>query len=352
MKKYIAILMIALASQSVMAVPVPDTIFTYQGELKNAGGVASGSFDMSFSLWDVDAGGVQIGLAIDKPGIVVTDGRFTVQLDMGANAFDNNGRWLEITVEGFTLSPRQPITRSPYSIQTRGIFVDDNNNVGIGTTSPNSDLKVVGDGSQPTVRISNGGSCANMDNTGLIIADICGSARAASFYGVTTNSVVSIANDGVGKAADFSGDVSFNGGKVGIGTSDPVEKLQIVGGTDVSPAGGGFLVLGNLTGQNIAIDSNEIMARFNGRTSNLHLNANGGNIICGGSLDINYSIVTGLSDATCPSGTQVIGGGCRIAGDAEVRASYPSSNTNWHCEAGDQVGFYVLETYAICANVK
>ena len=65
-----------------------------------------------------------------------------MKLDFGANALNNSRRWLQIEVEGEILSPRQEITRSPYSIQTRGIFVDDTKNVGIGLTAPSSLLHV------------------------------------------------------------------------------------------------------------------------------------------------------------------------------------------------------------------
>jgi Chaperone of endosialidase len=65
---------------------------------------------------------------------------------------------------------------------------------------------------------------------------------------------------------------------VGIGTTTPGARLQIVGGADAEPASGGFIVTGSTTGLNVAIDNNEIMARSNGAVSTLLLNADGGDV--------------------------------------------------------------------------
>jgi len=137
------------------AVSVAGTAFTYQGELTENGVPANGTFDIAFSLWDAPDGGNEICCPVVVNDVQVVDGRFNAQLDFGADAFDNQGRWLELIVEGFTLSPRQPITRSPYAIQTRGIFVDENHNVGIGTTTPEERVHIVGN--DATLRIETDG---------------------------------------------------------------------------------------------------------------------------------------------------------------------------------------------------
>ena len=65
----------------------------------------------------------------------VFDGKFSAQLDFNAAAFTDN-RWLQIEINGIPLTPRTPITHAPYSIQTRGIFVnEDATSVRIGPTA-------------------------------------------------------------------------------------------------------------------------------------------------------------------------------------------------------------------------
>ncbi|PHQ79002.1 MAG: hypothetical protein COB69_08840, partial [Phycisphaera sp.] len=123
-----------------------DTTFTYQGELKESSNAANGMYNMDFSMFDALAGGSQIGSTVSVAGEDVVDGLFRVELDFGALDFAGSQYWLEIVIDGNTLSPRQSMTASPFSIQTRGIFVDENNNVGIGTAAPDYPLEVVSSG--------------------------------------------------------------------------------------------------------------------------------------------------------------------------------------------------------------
>ncbi len=113
-----------------------QTTFTYQGRLMDGGQPATGSFNCDFALWDALSAGNQIGSTIALSPVPVSAGLFTVQLDFGAAAFNNSPRWLEIAVNSVVLSPRQPITRTPYALQTRGVYVDANERVGIGTVNP------------------------------------------------------------------------------------------------------------------------------------------------------------------------------------------------------------------------
>lgn len=83
---------------------------------------------------------------------------------------------------------------------------------------------------------------------------------------------------GSGYAGYFSGKGYFSG-NLGIGASNPTIRLQVDGGTDVSLAGGGYVMVGPAAGVNISMDNNEIMSRDNGAASPLHINREGGNTL-------------------------------------------------------------------------
>ncbi|MGI9542383.1 MAG: tail fiber domain-containing protein, partial [Cyclobacteriaceae bacterium] len=73
-------------------------------------------------------------------------------------------------------------------------------------------------------------------------------------------------------------------GDVGIDNRWPSARLHIIGGTDVGPSLGGYIVNGNPFGVNLAIDNNEIMVRNSGAPSPLYLQAEGGDLVVGGNI--------------------------------------------------------------------
>lgn len=216
-----------------------DSTITYQGVLSEGAGAYTGSADFHFRLWDSEVGGTQVGKGQPASGVSVEGGLFDTAIDFGVSAFDD-GRWLEILVRApawdgagspppfTTLTPRQAITAAPYSIQTRGIVVDADENVGIGTASPQSALHVVGDestGSTGALRIASGSQTMLLDGNEIDT------------------------NAGIGLTLNYN--VPHNvllaqgGGNVGIGVTNPqarldvagwvrAEVVQITGGSDIA----------------------------------------------------------------------------------------------------------------------
>lgn len=96
--------------------------FTYQGQLKSSDTPYTGSCDFAFGLFDVEFGGTALN-TLQKNGVSVNEGYFTVILDYGSNAFSGENRWLEISVRCPTgtgdytlLEPRQVMTAAPYAL--------------------------------------------------------------------------------------------------------------------------------------------------------------------------------------------------------------------------------------------
>ncbi len=143
---------IGLALLAAMPADAATTAFTYQGKLTDSAGVPlTGSHDMTFKLYDADAGGAQVGSTVTLTGVNVSAGLFTVGLDFGASPFASGAaRWLETTVAGTVLSPRAALTAAPYALfsaapwaaATGGISYT--GNVGIGTATPATSLDVAG----------------------------------------------------------------------------------------------------------------------------------------------------------------------------------------------------------------
>jgi trimeric autotransporter adhesin len=99
------------------------TEFTYQGRLNAGAAPANGTYDLRFAIHDSLSAGTQQGNPLTNSATSVSNGLFTVALDFGAGIFTGEARWLEIGVRTngsvgayATLSPRQPLTPTPYAI--------------------------------------------------------------------------------------------------------------------------------------------------------------------------------------------------------------------------------------------
>lgn len=131
--------------------PRVPNVLTYQGMLRQPDGTPlDGTYEMTFRLYDDPiAGSIRHSEVINN--VVVREGLFTVLLGdttpIDPTAFEGP---LYIGVQVGTepeMAPRQRIAPVAYAVQlTDGVYVDENGNVGIGTTNPQTRLDVNGAG--------------------------------------------------------------------------------------------------------------------------------------------------------------------------------------------------------------
>lgn len=118
---------------SVSIAQIPRTM-NYQAKLTDTGGVAlNGDHSVTFKLWDAVTGGNNIWW--ETKTVTVTNGLFDEELDLSINGGDTLkfGRpyWMELTINGETLSPREKL--APVSYAYRAIYADSAGASGTGT---------------------------------------------------------------------------------------------------------------------------------------------------------------------------------------------------------------------------
>ena len=98
------------------------TGFTYQGRLNDGAGLATGIYDLRFTIYDAASSGSVVSGPVTSSATPVTNGLFTVLLDFGPGVFTGSSNWLQIAVRtngagSFTLLiPRQQLTPVPNAI--------------------------------------------------------------------------------------------------------------------------------------------------------------------------------------------------------------------------------------------
>ncbi len=158
------------------------TAFTYQGVLNEAGAPASGIYDLRFAIYDAVTNGSAVGGGRTNAATSTTNGLFAVALDFGA-VFDGSARWLEIGVrpngsaaDFNTLSPRQPLTSTPYAIRAANFSGTVAASQLTGTISSNN----IGAGSITATMLAAGAVGSNQLATGAVTASKIGGVLFAS----------------------------------------------------------------------------------------------------------------------------------------------------------------------------
>jgi hypothetical protein len=223
--------------------------FTYQGRLDQNGTPMTGTATLRFSLWDAagsgspPSGGTQVGASQTLSNVPVDGGLFTVQLNganqFGPTAFAGDARWLQVEVcsgpacaTSTVLSPRQPVTATPYARYSAGPWAKSGVNisytgghVGIGTALPQGPLEVA----------SGTGSFLRVDST---YGDLHFNGGVDGAFGLYNDSGSS------GRTEVIGGGVVrmaiLNSGNVGIGTNLPASRLDVRGDIRLGSSGQHF----------------------------------------------------------------------------------------------------------------
>lgn len=229
------------------------TGFTYQGRIERDGAALDGvTVQLQFELWTDPNGGSQVGNASFATTMVV-DGVFSTTVnaadEFGPLAFIGEERWLQISVrespqDPFSaLTPRQELSASPQALfalaggagvgtgnaldaadgsPTNAVWVDNDGQVGIGTTTPQRQLDVAG-----SIRSFGTGS------TGVSVFNPNDGGDSVSLG--WQNDVARIRVSGSGGSTGFdiqrNGDVSLlrllDGGNMGVREPNPQARLHV-----------------------------------------------------------------------------------------------------------------------------
>lgn len=199
--------------------------FTYQGQLNFNGSPASGNFDFQFALFTTGTGGSAVD-TITLTTQSVSNGLINESLDYTDVPFNGQALWIEVSVRPAgsgtytVLSPRQPITATPYAL-----FALAGNQGPAGPTGPQGPAGAVGAQGPAGAAGARGpaGPTGPQGPAGVVTLPFAGS-------GSDPTAVLSVSNSGAGN------------GVVGLTTG---AASGVYGG---SPNGNGFGVAGRAGG--------------------------------------------------------------------------------------------------------
>ena len=317
-----AVILAALGLNAGLGQTPLGTGFTYQGQLKQNGQPYSGSANLVFKLFDAASGGNLLGTQT-LSNVTISGGLFTVLLnangELGASAFNGSSRWLEVTANGTLLTPRQPLTATPYAEFAAAPWTASGanlsytgGNVGIGTAAPISRLHV------------DSGADANLDlvlNSGLSAArisaiDLFDRGVGVWSIGKDVGNAFYIDQTGVGRRVTIT-----SAGNVGVDTV-PSATLHVNGNVGVGVANIPVGLTSELNGGNTPILNLDV----NFRHPNLNANFVGGAL----RIDARNDGVNHLFQfISRPAGSNTEAVIAALARDGRLVIGAPSFNTDY-----------------------
>lgn len=211
-----------------------------------------------------DGGVVEVG------DDIVIRGGIDDGTDMGAV-----GQLLSSTGTGIDWIDQTDINDGDWMIDATNMYSIPTGHVGIGYDTPSQKLDVNGSAKAHELHLASGGT-TGWQNQIAWLADDRSTINHVLYMDPDDGDKLKLdmGYGGSGATRVFE----FNNAYVGLGTNEPDARLHIHNGTDADTIDGGYIVLGDLGGENIVIDNNEIIARNDSSTSDLYLQMHGGNV--------------------------------------------------------------------------
>ncbi|MBI4546643.1 MAG: hypothetical protein HY707_01580 [Ignavibacteriae bacterium] len=244
-KSIIVVLLLLLLYTATVLSQAPR-LLSHNGFLAdNVGQPINGKVGMVFNLYTTSVGGVSLwsqSFTDPADSVVVSNGVYNVTLDLSTapSLTYNTQYYLEISVNGETITPRLKLTSAPYSL---GPWNTSSNKVyytggyvGIGTNNPTNNLVISEDANSfigLTISNTNTGASSAEE---ISFANEDGSQAFIRIYdndNATYPGRMLISNNRTGGSIHFgtaginSRMVIANDGNVGIGTTSPIAPLHI-----------------------------------------------------------------------------------------------------------------------------
>lgn len=216
------------------------------------------------------------------------------------------------------------------SLQAQTNTFPANGSVGIGTTTPDPsaklEIKATGKGLLIPRLTQSQRTSISSPATGLMVYQISPNPGFYFYDGSVWNNVA------YWKRNSNNNNLFYNAGKVGIGTGSPAAQLNVTGGSTVSLTNPGYVIIGNKTGFNMAMDYQVIQARNNGSAASIWLNYYGGNTYLGPAAAVQISAtgiltttgLVGINGSSNASYALNVNGNSSVGG---VRITDPGDNT-------------------------
>jgi len=214
---------------------ITPQLISYQGTLRDADdNPADGTYNMVVGIFDNAGATDELLWSETHNSVVVREGHFNLLLGesnaIPAHIFASPERYIQLTVDGVPMTPTQRFAAVPYAIAATyatqlsapdgdpadAVTVDNNGNVGIGTSTPGQTLELLRDNADVGIRFHDPYDAwfsmgIDRDDRGSFKINRGGQ---------------------IGANPDFV--LRNDTGRVGIGTTDPGAKLDVNGNAHVS----------------------------------------------------------------------------------------------------------------------